>query len=50
MIEIAKAWLRPFLFHDVHHLVRYTAENPSSLVEHAVKDGLDRSGKGATPT
>ena len=37
---ITKAWLRPFLFHEIHHLVRYAAESPSSLIEHAVTEGM----------
>jgi uncharacterized protein YjaZ len=50
---ITGAWLRPFLFHDIHHLVRYPAESPSSLVEHAVTEGMatafERDFAGATP-
>lgn len=37
---IIKAWLRPFLFHELHHLVRYAAESPKSLIEHAVTEGM----------
>jgi uncharacterized protein YjaZ len=37
---ITKAWLRSFLFHDIHHLVRYPFENPESLIEHAVTEGM----------
>lgn len=49
---ITKAWLRPFLFHDIHHLVRFPAENPDSLIKHAVTEGMatafERDFAGAT--
>ena len=37
---IVKMWLRPFIFHELHHLVRYPAENPRSIVELAVTEGM----------
>lgn len=37
---ITESWLRPFLFHEIHHLVRYASENPSTLVEHAITEGM----------
>jgi len=53
VIAITNAWLRPFLFHDIHHLVRYPAESPGSIVEHAVTEGMatafERDFAGAAP-
>lgn len=53
VVPILKAWLRPFLFHDIHHLVRYPAENPGSIVEHAITEGMatafERDFAGAKP-
>lgn len=37
---ILKVWLRPFIFHELHHLVRFAAENPRSMVEDAVTEGM----------
>lgn len=54
VMAIMNAWLRPFMFHELHHLVRYAAAGaPSSLVEHAVTEGMatafERDFAGATP-
>lgn len=50
---IVKAWLRPLIFHELHHLVRYTSEPPDSLVDHAVTEGMatafERDFAGAKP-
>jgi hypothetical protein len=40
VMAIMNAWLRPFMFHELHHLARYTAESPRSMVEHAVSEGM----------
>lgn len=50
---ITKVWLRPFVFHELHHLVRFTAGNPRSIVEDSVTEGLatafERDFAGADP-
>jgi hypothetical protein len=41
VMPIVDAWLRSFLFHDIHHLVRYRTEKPTgSIVERAVTEGM----------
>ena len=37
---VANAWLRACLFHELHHLARWTSERPRSIVEHAVFEGM----------
>ena len=37
---VAKAWLRPSLFHEFHHLVRSAAVMPTTLVDHAIHEGI----------
>jgi len=54
VMAIMNTWLRPFVFHELHHLVRYAAAGgPASLVEHAVTEGMatafERDFAGATP-
>jgi uncharacterized protein YjaZ len=53
VMPIMHAWLRPFMFHELHHLVRFPAENPTSLIKHAVTEGMatafERDFAGATP-
>lgn len=54
VMAIVNAWLRPFMFHELHHLVRYAAAGgPGTLVEHAVTEGMatafERDFAGATP-
>ncbi len=38
--ETVRTWLRPTLFHELHHLARNQAHVPQSLVERAVFEGL----------
>jgi len=37
---IAKSWLRACLYHELHHLTRAAVRHPSSIVEHAVSEGM----------
>lgn len=38
--EIVTAWLRPMLFHEIHHLARWAATGaPQTLVDHAISEG-----------
>lgn len=50
---LTNTWLRALLFHEVHHLVRYTAEDPGSIIERAVTEGMatafERDFAGSTP-
>lgn len=50
---IANAWVRAFMFHELHHLARAASERPRSIVEHAVFEGMatafERDFAGAAP-
>ena len=37
---IVTKWLRPIMFHELHHLARSTAGVPSSIVDRAVFEGM----------
>lgn len=37
---IVNKWLRPIMFHELHHLARSTAGVPGSIVERAVFEGM----------
>lgn len=37
---ITDKWLRASLFHEFHHLVRWAAVEPRSIVDHAVFEGM----------
>ena len=37
---IVHKWLRPIMFHELHHLARSTAGVPGSIVERAVFEGM----------
>ncbi len=38
--SIVRRWLRPVLFHELHHLTRWQRVPATSLVDHAVSEGL----------
>lgn len=40
VVKIAETHLRAALFHEFHHLVRGTAINPKTLMDHVVTEGL----------
>ncbi len=37
---VVNSWLRASLFHELHHLTRASFEQPRSIVEHAVFEGM----------
>ena len=37
---ITQKWLRASLFHEFHHLVRWSAAEPHSIVDHALFEGM----------
>ena len=37
---ITSKWLRASLFHEFHHLVRWSAAEPRSIVDHALFEGM----------
>jgi uncharacterized protein YjaZ len=37
---ITRQWLRAMLFHELHHLARYPAGHPQSIVDRAVFEGM----------